>query len=126
MTRFAYALLWWLATPFVSCASRGARAASRGYLERCGERFGSTLRSTVPRIWITPSPSARRAPPRRWSKRCDALSAPPHPPHAHDADRPRRPDGELFGDAVERAWLPYDHGFASRRFLAHFAPASAS
>jgi len=29
---------------------------------------------------------------------------------------------ELFGDRVERAWLPYDLGFATRRFLAHFRP----
>ena len=30
---------------------------------------------------------------------------------------------ELFGDRVERCWLPYDYGFAVRRFLAHFRPA---
>jgi 3-deoxy-D-manno-octulosonic-acid transferase len=29
---------------------------------------------------------------------------------------------ELFGDRVERAWLPYDLGFATRRFLDRFRP----
>src|SRR6185436_9414506 len=29
---------------------------------------------------------------------------------------------ELFGDDVERAWLPYDVGFAVRRFLRHYRP----
>ena len=29
---------------------------------------------------------------------------------------------DLFGDGVERAWLPYDLGFATRRFFAHYRP----
>jgi 3-deoxy-D-manno-octulosonic-acid transferase len=29
---------------------------------------------------------------------------------------------ELFGDRVERAWLPYDMGFAVRGFLRHYRP----
>ena len=29
---------------------------------------------------------------------------------------------EIFGDQVRRAWLPYDMGFATRRFLEHFRP----
>src|SRR6185437_10884147 len=34
-----------------------------------------------------------------------------------------RETGEtLFGDRVERAWLPYDLRFAVRRFLAHYRP----
>ena len=34
-----------------------------------------------------------------------------------------RETGEsLFGDRVERAWLPYDLRFAVRRFLAHYQP----
>ena len=28
----------------------------------------------------------------------------------------------MFGDRVERAWLPYDLGFAVRRFFAHYEP----
>src|SRR5690606_28290298 len=31
---------------------------------------------------------------------------------------------ELFGDRVERAWLPYDLGFAVRRFLDRYRPAA--
>jgi 3-deoxy-D-manno-octulosonic-acid transferase len=34
----------------------------------------------------------------------------------------RATGGELFGDTVERSWLPYDLGFATRRFLARFRP----
>jgi 3-deoxy-D-manno-octulosonic-acid transferase len=34
-----------------------------------------------------------------------------------------RATGEaLWGDRVDRAWLPYDIGFAVRRFMAHFRP----
>ena len=29
---------------------------------------------------------------------------------------------EIFGDSVTQAWLPWDYGFAVRRFLARAAP----
>jgi 3-deoxy-D-manno-octulosonic-acid transferase len=35
----------------------------------------------------------------------------------------RQASEELFGDAVQRVYLPYDYPFAVRRFLAHFKPA---
>ncbi|GAB1414590.1 hypothetical protein MASR1M97_33260 [Candidatus Desulfobacillus denitrificans] len=35
----------------------------------------------------------------------------------------RRASEELFGDGVERAYLPYDYPCAVRRFLRHFRPA---
>jgi 3-deoxy-D-manno-octulosonic-acid transferase len=34
----------------------------------------------------------------------------------------RRTSEELFGDGVERAYLPYDYPCAVRRFLRHFRP----
>jgi len=49
-----------------------------------------------------------------------------HPSHnilvTHMTPTGRATSRELFADRVERVWLPYDLGFAVRRFLAHYRP----
>ncbi len=124
MTRFAYALLWWIATPFVLLRLALRARRQPGYLERVGERFGSYASAErAPRIWIhAVSVGETRA----AAPLVDALAR-RYPGHrillTHMTPTGREAGRELFGDRVERAWLPYDHGFAVRRFLAHFTPA---
>jgi 3-deoxy-D-manno-octulosonic-acid transferase len=123
MERFGYALLWWLATPFIVLRLAWRARRQRGYLERLGERFGHY--EAVPptaRIWIhAVSVGETRA----AAILIESLSK-RHPGHrilvTHMTPTGRATGVELFGDRVERAWLPYDYRFATRRFLAHFRP----
>lgn len=123
MTRFIYALAWALATPLV-LARLWLRARQQpGYLEKVGERFGRYEPAPKdPRIWIhAVSVGETRA----AAPLVDAL-AKSHPGHriliTHMTPTGRATGVEVFGDRVERAWLPYDQGFAVRRFLEHFRP----
>ena len=123
MARSGYALLWWLATPFILLRLAWRSRRQRGYLEHLGERFGSYAAvEPVPRIWIhAVSVGETRA----AAVLVDAL-AELYPRHrilvTHMTPTGRATGVALFGDRVERAWLPYDHGFATRRFLAHYRP----
>jgi 3-deoxy-D-manno-octulosonic-acid transferase len=123
MTRLAYALLWALATPF-ALARLWIRARRQpGYLERVGERFGRyDPVPRAPRIWIhAVSVGETRA----AQPLVEALSR-AHPDHrilmTHMTPTGRATGIEIFGDRVERAWLPYDKAGAVRRFLDHFRP----
>ena len=123
MTRALYALIWLVATPFVVLRLLVRSRRQRGYAENIGERFGNYPPAPrVPRIWIhAVSVGETRA----ALPLVDAL-AKSHPGHrilvTHMTATGRATGVELFGDRVERAWLPYDLGFAVRRFLAHYRP----
>jgi 3-deoxy-D-manno-octulosonic-acid transferase len=126
MTRFAYALAWLLAAPLA--VGRLAWRARRqpGYLERVGERFGfyRGAASRQPLIWI----HAVSVGETRAAALLVAALAVRHPRHrillTHMTPTGRATGEELFGDRVDRAWLPYDHAFAVRRFISHFRPAA--
>jgi 3-deoxy-D-manno-octulosonic-acid transferase len=123
MTRVAYALLWWLATPFAFLRLAWRARKQPGYLERWRERLGFYGPvDKVPRIWIH---AVSLGETRAAAPLVEALAA-RYPRRrilfTHMTPTGRQAGRELFGDRVERAWLPYDHGFAVRRFLAHFAP----
>ena len=124
MTRVLYALLWAVATPFVVARLLLRARRMPGYAERIGERFGTyDPVPDAPRIWIhaVSVGETRAAVPL-----VEALSQ-SHPGHrillTHMTPTGRATGEELFGDRVERAWLPYDQGFAVRGFLRHFKPA---
>ncbi len=123
MSHPGYALLWWLATPLVLLRLAWRARKQRGYLERVAERFGSYAPvDRAPRIWIhAVSVGETRA----AAILVEALAA-RHPRHriliTHMTPTGRATGEELFGARVERAWLPYDLGFAVRRFFAHFQP----
>ena len=93
------------------------------YLEHVGERFGifpHKLPSRV--IWIhAVSVGETRA----AEPLIKALQA-RHPAHrillSHGTPTGRQTGVELYGDRVERCYLPYDFGWASRRFLRRFRP----
>src|SRR5258708_3695342 len=93
------------------------------YLEHVGERFGlfpDNLPCRV--IWIhAVSVGETRA----AEPLISALQA-RHPGHrillSHGTPTGRQTGIELYGDRVERCYLPYDFGWASRRFLRRLRP----
>ena len=123
MTRFLYAALWILATPLVLARLAWRARRQRGYLDRVGERFGRYAAApAAPRIWI----HAVSVGETRAAVPLVAALAARYPRHrillTHMTPTGRATSEELFGDRVERVWLPYDLGFAVRRFFAHFRP----
>jgi len=123
MIRVLYALLWTVAVPFVLMRLAWRSRKQPGYLEKVGERFGSYPPvKPGPYIWIhAVSVGETRA----ALPLVEALKE-RHPSHnilvTHMTPTGRATSRELFADRVERAWLPYDLGFAVRRFLAHYRP----
>jgi 3-deoxy-D-manno-octulosonic-acid transferase len=123
MTRLAYALLWWIAAPFAVMRLYWRARKLPGYARRVPERFGRYAAvPAAPRIWIhAVSVGETRA----AAPIIEALSA-SHPRHrillTHMTPTGRSTGEDLFGERVDRAWLPYDLGFAVRRFVRHFRP----
>jgi 3-deoxy-D-manno-octulosonic-acid transferase len=123
VTRIAYAVLWVAAIPFVLARLAWRARRQPGYLQALPERFGAYAAALAgPRIWIhAVSVGETRA----AAPIVEALAR-RHPSHriliTHMTATGRATGVELFGDRVERAWLPYDLGFAARRFLAHYHP----
>jgi len=123
MIRVLYALLWLVAVPFILVRLAWRSRRQPGYLEKVGERFGSyPPPKPGPYIWIhavSVGETRAAAPLVEELKRR-------HPRHnilvTHMTPTGRATSAELFGDGVERVWLPYDLGFAVRRFLAHYRP----
>jgi 3-deoxy-D-manno-octulosonic-acid transferase len=139
MTRFLYALAWLIAAPLIPVRLWWRGRKQPGYRARVGERFGRYGRDetrggppgsgtrggpheTVPRIWIhaVSVGETRAAVPL-----VDAFAA-SHPGHrillTHMTPTGWATGEEVFGDRVERAWLPYDLGFATRAFVRHWRP----
>lgn len=124
MMRFLYALAWTLAAPIAVARLAWRARRQPGYLAHLGERFGRyPAAAPGPRIWI----HAVSVGETRAAAPIVAALAKRHPRHrilvTHMTPTGRETGEALFGDTVERAWLPYDMGFAVRRFLAHFRPA---
>ena len=123
MTRLLYALAWLLATPLVLARLAWRSRRQPGYLDHLGERFGRyATRIPGPCIWVhAVSVGETRA----AAPLVDALQA-RYPGHrilvTHMTPTGRATGREVFGDRVGRAWLPYDMGFAVRRFFEHFRP----
>jgi len=123
MIRALYAVVWILVVPFVVARLAWRSRKQPGYLENLGERFGSyPAAKPGPYIWIhAVSVGETRA----AAPLVEALRQ-RHPSHniliTHMTPTGRATSRELFADRVERVWLPYDLGFAVRRFLAHYRP----
>ena len=123
MIRWLYALVWLAATPLIVLRLAWRSRKQPGYLENLGERFGSYRReATGPYVWVhAVSVGETRA----AAPLVEALRA--RYPGRRILVTHMTPTGlaagrEIFGDSVERAWLPYDMGFAVRKFLRHFRP----
>lgn len=123
MMRLLYAAAWILATPlaFVRLLWRARRQP--GYREKIGERFGRYA-PVAPgrRIWVhAVSVGETRA----AAPVIEALAL-RFPGHrlllTHMTPTGRATGQALFGNRVERVWLPYDLRCATRRFIARFRP----
>ena len=125
MPRFAYSALLWALLPFALIRLAWRSRRQRGYLARVGERFGRYAGEAArgPYIWI----HAVSVGETRAAAPLVAILKERYPAHrivlTHMTPTGRATGEELFGDTVERVWLPYDFRFAVRRFLARFAPA---
>ena len=123
MMRLAYALAWLVAAPLALVRLAWRARRQPGYLAHLAERFGGGPPAPdVPRIWV----HAVSVGETRAAAPLVAALARRYPGHrilvTHMTPTGRAVGGELFGDTVERAWLPYDLGFAVRRFLARYRP----
>lgn len=124
MTRFLYGLLWLAAAPLALARLAWRSRRQPGYLAALGERFGGHAGTApAPLIWVhAVSVGETRA----AAPVVEALAR-AYPGHrillTHMTPTGRATGVELFGERVLRAWLPYDIGWAVRRFLRHYRPA---
>jgi 3-deoxy-D-manno-octulosonic-acid transferase len=123
MIRLLYSLAWLVSAPLAVARLAWRARSMPGYAEHLGERFGRYRPAgKARRIWIhAVSVGETRA----AALVVEALAS-RHPQHrillTHMTPTGRATGVELFGERVERAWLPYDLDFAARRFVAHFRP----
>ncbi|HEX2830011.1 MAG TPA: lipid IV(A) 3-deoxy-D-manno-octulosonic acid transferase [Burkholderiales bacterium] len=125
VARLAYSAVAYLAVPAVLARLAWRSRAERGYAAHVAERFGlyGGRVASRPLVWVhavsvgethAAEPIVR------------ALQA-RYPDHrvllTHMTPTGRRAGERLYGDAVERAYLPYDLPDAVSRFLEHFRPA---
>ena len=123
MSRVLYSLMLYLLLPWALLHLVWRARRQPAYLEHVGERFGifpDNMPSRV--IWIhAVSVGETRA----AEPLIKALQA-RHPDHrillSHGTPTGRQTGVELYGDRVERCYLPYDFSWASRRFLRRFRP----
>ena len=123
MNRFFYSLLLYLALPLVPLKLlwRGIKQAE--YRQHWGERFGFyTIKISQPVIWLhcVSVGETRAAAPLVAALQLQ------YPQHqillTHGTPTGREASEALFGNTVERAYLPYDVPFAVNKFLTHFQP----
>ena len=125
MPRFLYTLLLYVALPFLPLKLLWRGMKQREYLKHWGERFGSygQMKPLEPVIWlhcVSVGETHAAAPLIKALQR-------QYPKHhillTHTTPTGRAASEKLFGDTVQRVYLPYDVPFAMRRFLKHFTPA---
>jgi len=123
--RLLYSFMWWLALPLVLGRLWWRGRREPGYRAHLGERLGFYGRKIdrrptimVHAISVGETRAAEPLIEALLAARPDARIL-----LTHMTPTGREAGIALFGDRVERAWLPYDHGFATRRFIENYAPA---
>lgn len=123
MNRFLYSVLLYTVLPFVPLKLWWRGIKQPAYRQHWRERFGFyQLKVTKPVIWLhcVSVGETRAAEPL-----IKALQA-QYPSHqillTHTTPTGRETSEQLFGDSVQRVYLPYDLPFAVQRFLKHFQP----
>ncbi len=127
MSRLLYSLAWWLALPLVLARLWRRGRAEPGYRQYVAERLGfyPATEAAAPLIWVhAVSVGETRA----AEPLVEALLA-AYPQHkillTHMTATGRATGQALFarhGARVRQCYLPYDTGWMTGRFLAHFAP----
>src|SRR6478609_8770409 len=123
MTRTIYTVLLYLLLPFAPLKLLWRARKQPEYLQHWAERFGfytGTVKKPV--IWLhCVSVGETRA----ASLLVKLLQA-EFPAYqlllTHTTPTGRATSEQLFGDSVQRGYLPYDTPSAARRFLTHFKP----
>lgn len=125
MNRFLYSLAVWLLLPWAALYLlwRGRRQPE--YRRHWRERFGWLDRRAdrPPTLWL----HAVSVGETRAAEALIRALLERYPEHrlllTHMTPTGRQTSLELFGDRVDRAYLPYDTGFGVERFLDHWQPA---
>lgn len=125
MSRRLYTLLLWLLLPLILLRLLWRSRLQPSYRRHLAERFGfypSRAKDTKPFIWLhAVSVGETRA----AAPLVDALLQ-RYPGYrillTHMTPTGRATGEDLFGNRVQRAYLPYDYPFAIQRFLRHFRP----
>lgn len=126
MTRNAYTFLLYLLLPFTPFKLLWRAKNQPEYLQHWRERYGFySLQLQKPVIWLhcVSVGETRAAAPlvqallRQYPKYQILLT--------HTTPTGRATSEQLFGNSVQRVYLPYDVPFAVNRFLKHFKPALA-
>jgi len=123
MTRLAYTILLVALLPWALLHLLWRSRRQPEYLRYWGERFGfSALRPTQPVIWI----HAVSVGETRAAQPLVAALHKRYPDHrilfSHMTPTGRQTSVALYGDGVDRVYLPYDTPWAIARFLARFRP----
>lgn len=123
MPRPAYSLLLWLALPLIVARLWWRGRKEPGYRLGVGERFGYySFTPGAPVIWLH---AVSVGEVRACAPLVNALLA-EYPNHrllvTCMTAAGRETIGQVFGDRVLAAYLPYDYPFAVRRFLDRFRP----
>lgn len=115
-----YQLLLWLALPFIPLRLLGRGVKERGYWRDLAERFGFGARLISAPVWIhaVSVGETRAAAPlaERFLAQGKSVLLTCMTPAG------RATAMQLFGDRVAIRYLPYDYGWAVRRFLRKAAP----
>lgn len=124
MRRLLYTLAVWLAIPWAVLHLLWRARRQPEYLRHWDERFAlyAGRRTAKPTIWI----HAVSVGETRAAQPLVAALRERHPDHAivitHMTPTGRETSAALFGDTVERRYLPYDCPFAMGRFLSRHRP----
>lgn len=123
MARLLYSLLVVALLPWALLHLLWRARRQPEYLEHWAERFGYFgARNDTPTLWL----HAVSVGETRAAQPLVAALRQRYPDHrivfTHMTPTGRATSVELFGDSVERVYLPYDTPWAVRRFLRHFRP----
>ncbi|MDD4962351.1 MAG: lipid IV(A) 3-deoxy-D-manno-octulosonic acid transferase [Gallionella sp.] len=124
MPRVLYTLFLWLLLPYIFIRLWWRGRKQPDYLRHWGERFGfyPNRINDKPIIWL----HAVSVGETRATVSLVAQLRATYPQHqilfTHTTPTGRDTSVQLYGDAVQRVYLPYDYPFAVRRFLRHFRP----
>ena len=121
--RLLYSLTLYLLLPWALLHLVWRARRQPAYLKHVGERFGVFPNNVPSRvIWIHAVSVGETQAAEPLIRALQAR----HPEHrillSHGTPTGRQAGADLYGDRVERCYLPYDFGWASRRFLRRFRP----
>jgi len=121
--RLFYTLSLWLLLPYIFLRLAWRARKQPEYLHHIGERFGFySVSVNKPIIWLhTVSVGETRA-----AQSLITQLQKTYPHHqillTHTTPTGRAASEQLYGDSVQRVYLPYDYPFAVKRFLDRFKP----